>query len=155
MKTKLVRRPPWSSCRSLQGWITQFFTKLLSIAEPTDAGVVPPEYRTSFPSANNPHHVIQQQQQQQPPQQHQMQPQQQHVQNGSSPPRPTEKKPHQFTNTPVEEWAKEQVSVHTSTVYKVGQVVVHLSMVVLDLYIPSSCPARQPILPSFQMPKQN
>ena len=85
-----------------------FFTKLFQIAEPTDAGVVPPEYRTSFPSANNPHHVLQQQQQ---PQQQQMQ-QQQHAQNGSSPPRPTEKKPHQFTNTPVEEWAKEQVRVY-------------------------------------------
>ena len=80
------------------------FKKMYRIAEPTDAGVVPPEYRTSFPSANNPHHVVQQQQHQQ-----QMVQPQQHAQNGSSPPRPTEKKPHQFTGTPVEEWAKEQV----------------------------------------------
>ena len=91
------------------------FTNLHRFTEPTDAGVVPPEYRTSFPSANNPHHVLQQQQQQQqqhPPQQQQMQHQQQQLaQNGSSPPRPTEKKPHQFTNTPVEEWAKEQVGI--------------------------------------------
>ena len=40
-------------------------------------------------------------------------------------------------------------------VYRVGQVVVHLGLVDFDFYIPSSCPAPQPILPNFQLPKQN
>ena len=33
--------------------------------------------------------------------------------------------------------------------------VVHLGLVDLVFYIPSSCPAPQPILPHFQLPKQN
>ena len=40
-------------------------------------------------------------------------------------------------------------------IYRVGQVVVHLGLVDFDFYIPSSCPAPQPILPHFQLPKQN
>ena len=33
--------------------------------------------------------------------------------------------------------------------------VVHLGLVDFDFYIPSSCPAPQPILPNFHLPKQN
>ena len=39
--------------------------------------------------------------------------------------------------------------------YMVGQVVMHLGLVDLNFYIPLSCPVPQPILPNFQLPKQN
>ena len=42
-----------------------------------------------------------------------------------------------------------------SKLYRVGQVVVHLGLVDFNFYIPSSCPPLQPILPNFQLPKQN
>ena len=100
-------------------------------SEPSDTGIIPPEYRTpSFPPP--PHQTsssssaaaavaasLQQQQQQQlllSQQQQQLQQQQLHHHqqqlnsdsNGSSP-RTGEKKPHQWSTNPVEEWAKEQV----------------------------------------------
>ena len=67
-----------------------------SPAEPTDAGVIPPEYKTSF--ANNSSSSLES-----------SPASQQHMRQDVPPPRPTEKKPHEWTTNPVEEWAKEQV----------------------------------------------
>ena len=41
------------------------------------------------------------------------------------------------------------------SLYRVGQVVVDLGLVDFDWDVPSSCPPPQPILPNFQVPKQN
>ena len=43
----------------------------------------------------------------------------------------------------------------TPLLYRVGQVVVDLGWVDFDFYVPSPYPIPQPILPNFQLPKQN
>ena len=72
------------------------------VSEPTDAGIIPPEYRTSFPgpiinqvsstSLSQPHSSLQS------------------INNSES--SASDKKAHQWSTNPVEEWAKEQVLLY-------------------------------------------
>merc|ERR1712020_563739 len=72
------------------------------LIEPTDAGIIPPEYRTSFPGqipsqgpsvpSNHVHNSLQ-------------------LSNNIGEISSSDKKLHQWSTNPVEEWAKEQVFV--------------------------------------------
>ena len=46
-------------------------------------------------------------------------------------------------------------STHSQSIYRVRHVVVDLGWVDFIFNIPSSCPAPQPILPNFQLPRQS
>ena len=72
---------------------TCFFSSLfLTFVEPSDAGIIPPEYRRSFQGA-----------------QAGSRPQPNLPDDSPSQAQSSEKKGHQFSQSPVEEWAKEQV----------------------------------------------
>ena len=70
---------------------------VILVIEPSDAGVLPPEYRNPYGASSSAAaaQMI-----------HQHQQQQQH----ESPPH-EQKQPHQWSTNPVEEWAKEQVRI--------------------------------------------
>ena len=68
------------------------------VSEPTDAGIIPPEYRTSFPGA-----TINQASSTSVSQL------QNSLQSINSESLSSDKKSHQWSTNPVEEWAKEQV----------------------------------------------
>lgn len=77
--------------------------------EPTDAGILPPEYRNPYggQSSSQAAQMIHQHQQQQ----------QQMHQDNSQIGGTDKKQPHQWSTNPVEEWAKEQVRIKFRIVF--------------------------------------
>ena len=92
-----------------------FFIWLSCFAEPSDAGIIPPEYRTSFQptnttttSAMTSQSVMMTSQQSTSSPPSRVPPGTAGGQQEKNPAMPV-KQPHQFSSNPVEEWAKEQV----------------------------------------------